>query len=107
MRLDVFRAKQAAERNIEKSGKNLSPEEKRLVEKSVQEGTRAGLALPDDKREQLTKLKKELSQTCLEFSVSVLDHLMITLMTIINACFRRKTSMKRRFVPPSEYWNIE
>ena len=75
MRLDVFRAKQAAERNIEKSGKKLSPEEKRLVEKSIQEGTRAGIALPDEKREELKKLKKELSQTCLEFSVSTLGQL--------------------------------
>lgn len=69
MRLDVFRAKQAAEKNIKDSGKKLTPEEQRLVEKSIQDGTRAGLALPDEKREQLMKLQKELSSTCLEFSV--------------------------------------
>ncbi|KAH6893805.1 Metalloprotease [Coprinopsis sp. MPI-PUGE-AT-0042] len=31
-------------------------------------GTRAGLALPEEKRTELMKLKKDLSQTCLEFS---------------------------------------
>jgi Zn-dependent oligopeptidase len=71
MRLDVFRAKQAAEKNIKKSGKTLTPEEQRYVEKSIQDGTRAGLALPDKEREELAKLMKELSSTCLEFSVSV------------------------------------
>ena len=70
MRLDVFRAKQAAEKNIKDSGKKLTAEEDRLVEKLIQDGTRAGLALPDKEREELTKLKKDLSATCLEFSVS-------------------------------------
>ncbi|PPQ65870.1 hypothetical protein CVT26_000804 [Gymnopilus dilepis] len=69
MRLDVFKAKVAAEKNLKDSGKwaQLSPEEQRLVEKMVLDGTRAGLALPAEKREQLTTLKKELSQVCLEF----------------------------------------
>ena len=71
MRLDVFRAKQAAEENIKKSGKKLTAEEQRLVDKMILDGKRAGLALPDEEREKLTKLKKELSQTCLEFSVSI------------------------------------
>ena len=71
MRIDVFRAKQAAEENIKKSGKKLTAEEQRLVEKMLLDGKRAGLALPDAEREELTKLKKELSQTCLEFSVSI------------------------------------
>lgn len=70
MRIDVFRAKQAAEKNIIASGKKLSTEEQRLVDKMILDGTRAGLALPDAEREKLTTLKKELSQTCLEFSVS-------------------------------------
>ncbi|KAI0372212.1 Metalloprotease [Pilatotrama ljubarskyi] len=67
MRLDVFRAKQAAKKNIEDSDKELSPEEQRLVDKMILEGSRAGLALPDAEREKLTKLNKELSQTCSEF----------------------------------------
>ena len=71
MRLDVFRAKQAAEENIKKSGRKLTAEEQRLVDKMILDGKRAGLALPDEEREKLTKLKKELSQTCLEFSVSI------------------------------------
>lgn len=36
------------------------------------DGTRDGLALPAEKREKLTALKKELSQLCLEFEVSIL-----------------------------------
>ena len=72
MRLDVFRAKQAAEKNIAAAGKTLSAEEQRLVDKMVLDGKRAGLTLPDEEREKLTQLKKELSQTCLEFSVRLL-----------------------------------
>lgn len=75
MRIDVFRAKQAAQANITKSGKVLTPEEQRLVDKMILDGKRAGLALPEDEREKLMKLKKELSQTCLEFSVCILHDL--------------------------------
>jgi metallopeptidase MepB len=71
MRVDVYNAKVAAQKNIEASGKKLSPEEQRLVEKMIQDGTRAGLGLPEADRERLTTWKKELSQVCLEFSVSV------------------------------------
>ena len=71
MRLDVFQAKAAAEKNLKSSGEydKLSPEDKRLVDKMVLDGKRAGLALPEDKRDALMSLKKELSQTCLQFSV--------------------------------------
>ncbi|KDQ54110.1 hypothetical protein JAAARDRAFT_136150 [Jaapia argillacea MUCL 33604] len=68
MRLDVFRAKQHAEANIKASGRKLSPEEERLVEKSLLDGKRAGLALPEKERTELMQLQKDLSQTCLEFS---------------------------------------
>ncbi|OBZ71150.1 Thimet oligopeptidase [Grifola frondosa] len=71
MRLDVFRAKQAAEKNIKESGRKLSPEEQRLVDKMLLDGRRAGLALPEKERDELTRLKKELSQTSLEFSGTV------------------------------------
>jgi Zn-dependent oligopeptidase len=71
MRIDVYKAKIAAQKNVESSGKKLNPEEQRLVEKMVQDGSRAGLALPEADRERLTEWKKELSQVCLEFSVSV------------------------------------
>ncbi|KAI0822328.1 metallopeptidase MepB [Trametes gibbosa] len=67
MRPDVFRAKQAAKAKIEKSGRLLSEEERRLVNKMILDGTRAGLALPDAERSQLTRLHKELSQACSEF----------------------------------------
>ena len=76
MRMDVFKAKVAAEKNIKASGvwDSLTPEEQRLVDKMVLDGTRAGLALPEKEREKLMTLKKELSQACLDFSVS---HLLI------------------------------
>lgn len=35
------------------------------------DGKRDGLALPEKERTELTSLKKELSQVCLEFSVRV------------------------------------
>ena len=72
LRVDVFNAKVAAEKNIKASGKVLTPEEQRLVEKMILEGKRDGLALPEDEREELKKLQKALSQTCLEFSVSLI-----------------------------------
>ena len=71
MRLDVFQAKIAAEKNIKASGKKLDAEEQRLVDKMLLDGKRAGLALPEAQRNELMKLKKELSQTSLEFSVSI------------------------------------
>ena len=71
MRIDVYTAKVAAQKNIESSGTKLNQEEQRLVEKMVQDGSRAGLALPEADRDRLTEWKKELSQVCLEFSVSL------------------------------------
>ncbi|GBE84946.1 Saccharolysin [Sparassis crispa] len=68
MRLDVFQAKLAAEKNIKESNVKLSPEEIRLVEKMILDGRRSGLALPDKERDELMRLQKELSQTCLQFS---------------------------------------
>jgi len=70
MRLDVFQAKVNAENNIKASNHKLNPEEKRLVEKLILDGKRAGLSLPEKERKELEKLQKELSQTCVEFSVS-------------------------------------
>ncbi|TFY69553.1 hypothetical protein EVJ58_g360, partial [Rhodofomes roseus] len=68
MRLDVFQAKLAAEKNIKASGQKLDAEEQRLVDKMLLDGKRAGLALPEAQRDELMKLKKELSQASLEFS---------------------------------------
>ncbi|ETW81741.1 Metallo peptidase M3A [Heterobasidion irregulare TC 32-1] len=68
MRLDVFQAKVAAEKNIRASGRTLAAEEQRLVDKMLLDGKRAGLALEEKERTELTELKKELSQVCLEFS---------------------------------------
>jgi hypothetical protein len=70
MRLDVYQSKVNAEKNIKASGRKLNPEETRLVEKLLLDGKRAGLNLPEKERKELEKLQKELSQTCVEFSVS-------------------------------------
>ena len=70
MRLDVYQAKVNAEKNIKASGRKLNPEEERLVEKLLLDGKRAGLNLPETERKELEKLQKELSQICVEFSVS-------------------------------------
>ncbi|KAI0648050.1 Metalloprotease [Trametes meyenii] len=68
MRIDVFRAKQSAMENIMHSGTTLTSEERRLVDKMMLDGLRAGLALPGDERNKLTELKKELSQACIGFN---------------------------------------
>ncbi|KAF8580285.1 Metalloprotease [Ramaria rubella] len=68
MRVDLYDAIKGAAENIEKSKGELGAEEKRLIEKMLLDGTRAGLALPEETRKTLTDLRKELSQTCLEFS---------------------------------------
>lgn len=92
MRVDVYQAKVNAEKNIKASNGKLNPEEERLVEKLLLDGKRAGLNLPDEERKELEKLQKELSQTCVEFSVSFpLDSPCHTLKIRIN----RKTSTKR------------
>lgn len=93
MRPDVFKAKTAAEKNLRKSGEweKLSDEQRRLVEKMVLDGKRAGLALPEKERELLMKLKKELSQACLDFSVGMFSPVFRRYAD--RVC--RKTSMKR------------
>ncbi|KAJ7670262.1 hypothetical protein B0H17DRAFT_948922 [Mycena rosella] len=69
MRLDVYQAKLAAEKNIKSSGlwEKLSDEAQRLIEKMILDGKRAGLGLTESKRNTLIVLQKELSQVCLEF----------------------------------------
>lgn len=93
MRIDVYNAKVAAQKNIEASGKKLNLEEQRLVEKMIQDGTRAGLALPEADRERLTVWKKELSQVCLEFSVSIFQSVSLWMSTLLIEY--RKTSTRR------------
>jgi Zn-dependent oligopeptidase len=93
MRIDVYNAKVAAQKNIEASGKEFNPEEQRLVEKMVQEGKRAGLGLPEADRERLTEWKKELSQVSLEFSVSVFS--VSAHGELISSIDHRKTSTRR------------
>ncbi|PPQ96842.1 hypothetical protein CVT26_006011 [Gymnopilus dilepis] len=90
-RVDVFKAKLAAEKNIKEAGlwDQLSSEERRLVDKMVWrlfgyrcgrlsrshaerftqilDGKRLGLGLPAEKVAKLTSLKKELSQVISEY----------------------------------------
>lgn len=94
MRVDVYQAKVNAEKNIKASGRKLNPEEERLVEKLILDGKRAGLDLPDKERKELEKLQKELSQTCVEFSVSTRSELVVLLLKLrIN----RKTLTRRMY----------
>jgi Zn-dependent oligopeptidase len=53
MRVDVYQSLLNAQKNIEKDGINLTPEQQRLVEKMILDGKRAGLGLPDKEREKL------------------------------------------------------
>ncbi|KEP45149.1 metallopeptidase MepB, partial [Rhizoctonia solani 123E] len=64
MRVDVYNALLNAQRKDEK----LTDEEQRLVEKMILDGKHAALALPEDKRTELMKLKKGFSVVCTDFS---------------------------------------
>lgn len=69
MRLDVFKAKTAAKRNIKTLGRQemLSVEGQRPVEKMPVNGKRAGLALPDPEREELASFSEG---ACAKFTVT-------------------------------------
>jgi len=85
MRLDVFHAKVAAEKNLKDSGEwdGLSSEAKRLVDKMLLDGKRAGLTLPEEKRNELGELKKEVSQACIEFGKNYNEeNVMLPLLTM-------------------------
>ena len=56
MRVDVYNAVKGAAENVEKSKENIGPEEKRLIEKMVLDGKRAGLALPEEERKVLMEV---------------------------------------------------
>ncbi|EJC99683.1 Metalloprotease [Fomitiporia mediterranea MF3/22] len=68
MRVDVFTAKKNADANIKAQGVKLNVEQRRLIEKMLLDGKRAGLDLSEDKRKVLEEKKKELNQLCVEFS---------------------------------------
>ena len=99
MRVDIFTAKKHAAENIKNRGIKLSPEEQRLVDKMILDGKRSGLDLPEDKREELTRKKKEVSNLCVEFSVCNLAiYLLISLLIIIIIIIIRKTLMRKQSV---------
>jgi len=66
MRMDVFESLKHAEKNTDVS--KLTAEEKRFLEKELLDRKRAGLDLPEDKRETLMAKKKEISELCIEFN---------------------------------------
>jgi Zn-dependent oligopeptidase len=57
MRLDLFQAATNAKSNIESTNRQLSPEQIRLVEKTILDGIRAGLALPEEERVKLKEVR--------------------------------------------------
>jgi len=71
MREDLYKAKVTAAANLRKTGAwdALSAEQKRLVDKMLLDGKRAGLALENkEDKERLKGLKDELSDACLKFT---------------------------------------
>ena len=72
MRKDVFEAKQHAAAGVLANNVQLGAEERRLMEKLLLDGKRAGLGLSAEDRASLTEKKKGLSQLCVEFRVRLL-----------------------------------
>ena len=56
MRVDVFEAVRGAAEEVQRSKVRLDAEEKRLVDKMLLDGKRAGLALPEPERKELMKV---------------------------------------------------
>jgi Zn-dependent oligopeptidase len=75
MRVDVYTMLQKAEENIKANGEydKLSPEEKRLIEKTLLDGKRAGLALPEKEREEVKAVGANATPTG-KFNISDSRH---------------------------------
>ena len=67
MRVDVYETMEAVEK-AEASSTSLDAESKRLLERTLRDLRRNGLALPEEKRNELKALQKKLSDVCLAFS---------------------------------------
>ncbi|KNE55347.1 hypothetical protein AMAG_01248 [Allomyces macrogynus ATCC 38327] len=65
MREDLYRAVRAA---ASKLPADVDDEDRRLVERQLQQFERNGLALPTDKREELKQIKKRLAELGIQFS---------------------------------------
>ncbi|KAJ2382103.1 metalloendopeptidase, partial [Coemansia sp. RSA 2611] len=70
MREDVYKAVRAVFDNSSEMA-NLGPEDRRLVEKMELEFRRHGLALDEDKREHLGKIKTRISELEIKFSRNI------------------------------------
>ena len=94
MHFSVYQAMINAEKNIKTSGRVLTPEEARLVEKSMLDAKRAGLDLAKEKREELEKLQKEEQKAVANFIVSFI---LGSLDCLLNDQMDRVTSTKIRY----------
>lgn len=66
-RIDVYKALRAAEAHTKKNNVSLNAEEQRLLDRMILDRTRAGLGLPDDKREELLAVQKEIMSLEVDF----------------------------------------
>ncbi|KAM0786272.1 hypothetical protein ACM66B_001752 [Microbotryomycetes sp. NB124-2] len=66
-RMDVYKALEAAKAHTEKNDIKLNPEEQRLLDRLLLDRTRAGLALPDDERNQLLEINKRIMSLEVDF----------------------------------------
>ena len=97
MRKDVYKAKVTAAANFRKTGAwdALSAEQKRLVDKMLLDGKRAGLALEKkEDKELLKRLKDDLSDACLKFTVCAF-FCGYHRWSLKHTCLRSKTLTKR------------
>ena len=104
MREDLYAAKAITEANLHKTGAwdKLSAEQKRLVEKMLLDGKRAGLALEKkEDKDRLKTLKDQLSDARMKFIVRGCSSLvLVVLMHSVEKLQRREresvTFIRRR-----------
>ncbi|KDE06349.1 hypothetical protein MVLG_03259 [Microbotryum lychnidis-dioicae p1A1 Lamole] len=66
-RIDVYQALLHTQDNIKKQGLKLEPEKQRLLDKMILDRKRAGLGLPEDKRNELLKLRQKIMALEVDF----------------------------------------
>lgn len=85
LRLDVQKAKEAAEAHLKESGEwdKLTPESQRLVQKMLLDGKRNGLTLPEKERNEYAELNKQLTTASIEFNVSMQKCSLLPFLTLV------------------------
>ncbi|KAK4049917.1 metalloendopeptidase [Microbotryomycetes sp. JL221] len=66
-RLDVYKALEQAKQHTNDNKVHLKSEEQRLMDRMILDRTRAGLALPEDKRNQLLEINKRIMSLEVDF----------------------------------------